>query len=133
MDGSMTQQADGGPIAAYRAMLARGDLATDPAQALAAERLQALWRRLVGYTPEHAPVERRFWDRLRPGRKKPDDVPENYPHGLYLVGDVGRGKSMLMDLFFDAATAFSSVHAGVPCAHPCLAAGAASAGGPGGR
>jgi cell division protein ZapE len=104
MDGSMTQQADGGPIAAYRAMLARGDLATDPAQALAAERLQALWRRLVGYTPEHAPVERRFWDRLRPGRKKPDDVPENYPHGLYLVGDVGRGKSMLMDLFFDAAT-----------------------------
>jgi cell division protein ZapE len=79
-------------------------LAPDPAQALAAERLQSLWRRLVGYTPQHAPAERGFWDRLRPGKKKPDDVPDNYPHGLYLAGDVGRGKSMLMDLFFDTAT-----------------------------
>lgn len=28
-------------------------------------------------------------------------VPENLPKGLYMYGDVGCGKTMLMDLFFD--------------------------------
>ena len=93
-----------GPLETYRAKLAAGELATDPAQALAAERLQSLWRRLRGYTPQARREERSFWDRLRPGRAPPDDIPASYPHGIYLVGEVGRGKSMLMDLFFDAAT-----------------------------
>ncbi len=92
-----------GPLEAYRAKLASGELATDPAQALAAERLQALWRRLRGYAPQPRREERSFWDRLRPGRARPDDIPASYPHGIYLVGEVGRGKSMLMDLFFGAA------------------------------
>ncbi len=92
-----------GPLAAYRARLSSGELTTDPAQALAAERLEALWRRLRGYTLETRRYDRTLWDRLR-GRRRPDDVPNDYPHGIYLVGDVGRGKSMLMDLFFAAAT-----------------------------
>ena len=92
------------PLEAYRQKLAAGELATDPAQALAAERLQSLWRRLVGYQPQSPAPDRGFWDRLRPGRKRPDDIPDSYPHGLYIVGEVGRGKSMLMDLFFAAAT-----------------------------
>lgn len=29
------------------------------------------------------------------------DIPENLPRGLYLFGDVGSGKTMLMDLFYD--------------------------------
>jgi protein AFG1 len=29
------------------------------------------------------------------------DIPENLPRGLYLFGDVGSGKTMLMDLFHD--------------------------------
>ena len=36
-------------------------------------------------------------------RKRADDIPESYPHGIYIVGEVGRGKSMLMDLFFGSA------------------------------
>ena len=92
----------GGPLAAYRARVASGQLATDPAQSFAAERLQSLWRRLRNYVPERPHDDRSLWSRLR-GRKPPDDIPENYPHGIYLVGEVGRGKSMLMDMFFDGA------------------------------
>lgn len=102
MDGTLTQAAPAGPLAAYRARLAAGELTTDPGQALAAERLQSLWMRLRGYTPESPRHDRSVWNLLR--RRKPaDDIPETYPHGLYLVGEVGRGKSMLMDLFFEQA------------------------------
>ena len=73
-----------------------------PAQSFAAERLQSLWRRLRNYVPERPHDDRSLWSRLR-GRKPPDDIPETYPHGIYLVGEVGRGKSMLMDMFFDGA------------------------------
>ena len=101
MDGA-ADIAPGGPLAAYRALVASGQLATDPAQSFAAERLQSLWRRLRNYVPERPHDDRSLWSRLR-GHKPPDDIPENYPHGTYLVGEVGRGKSMLMDMFFDSA------------------------------
>ena len=92
-----------GPLAAYRAKLDGGELLTDPVQALAAERLQALWLRLRQYDPAPgASSERGRLSRLWQ-RKRADDIPDPYPHGLYLVGDVGRGKSMLMDLFYATA------------------------------
>ncbi len=91
-----------GPLPAYRALVARSALTPDPAQALAAERLQMLWTRLRGYDPPPRPMPAntllsRFW------RRKPVEEAADYPNGLYLVGEVGRGKSMLMDLFFAAA------------------------------
>lgn len=98
----MENSRNAGPLAVYRARLATGALTTDPAQALAAERLQALWSRLRGYAPEAPREGGGFWGRLR-NRKPADDIPDSYPHGIYLVGEVGRGKSMLMDLFFDTA------------------------------
>ena len=82
-------------------MVADGLLASDPAQRLAIERLQLLWTRLRGYDPPPLP-EPGFLGRLL-RRRGADDIPEDRPHGLYLVGEVGRGKSMLMDLFFAAA------------------------------
>lgn len=92
-----------GPLPAYRNLVATGALRPDPAQALAAETLQGLWRRLRGYDPQpEAPDRGGLLARLFL-RKPVEDAHQNAPHGLYLVGEVGRGKSMLMDLFFACA------------------------------
>jgi cell division protein ZapE len=74
-----------GVEARYNERVAAGQLAADPAQAEAAARLQALAGRLSDYRP-------------RGLFRKPEPV-----KGLYLWGGVGRGKSMLMDMFFAAA------------------------------
>ena len=94
-----------GPLPAYRARVASGALVADPAQALAAETLQDLWRRVRGYDPRPEAPEAEgggFFSRFF-RRKSAEGAPEGAPHGLYLVGGVGRGKSMLMDLFFACA------------------------------
>ncbi|MBB5690795.1 cell division protein ZapE [Roseomonas alkaliterrae] len=92
-----------GPLPALRARIAAGLIARDPAQELAAEKLQDLWRRTRGYDPKAEPPETGgFLSRFL--RRKPvEEAPEGAPLGLYLVGEVGRGKSMLMDLFFASA------------------------------
>jgi len=84
------------PLAAYRALVRRGELRPDPVQALAAEKLESLWHALSGYRPSTGSGG---W-RARFGlTRRPDPAPQ----GLYVYGEVGRGKSMLMDLFFDVA------------------------------
>ena len=90
-----------GPLSAYRERLKSGVLTTDPAQAAAAERLQYLWAKLRAYDPPPQPEKARFIGRLL--RKRAVDEAPAGPNGLYLVGEVGRGKSMLMDLFFAEA------------------------------
>ena len=82
------------PMAAYRALRQQGRLEPDPAQQFAVERLQSLYRALLDYHPEHG---FRGW-LARFGLA--EDHSEHAPMGLYLCGPVGRGKSMLMDLFF---------------------------------
>lgn len=90
-----------GPLAAYRGLLASGVLTADDSQGLAAERLQDLWAKLRGYDPPPRATGFTFSRllRLRPA----EGAPDARANGLYLVGDVGRGKSMLMDLFFQHA------------------------------
>jgi cell division protein ZapE len=84
------------PITVYRELCRKGLLQPDPAQQLAIGRLQSLYRALLEYQPE---------TRLR-GWLARFGLIENggaqVPVGLYLCGPVGRGKSMLMDLFFAA-------------------------------
>ncbi len=93
-----------GPLPAYRARVAAGHLAADPSQLMAAERLQDLWIKLRGYDPEPTPAAASKGLLARFFRRKPaEGADDAYPNGLYLVGSVGRGKSMLMDLFFAAA------------------------------
>jgi cell division protein ZapE len=91
-----------GPLALYRYAVSSRRLISDPAQAAAAERLQALWSKLRHYDPP-ARLARKTLARRFLRRKPVDEAPEAHLHGLYLVGEVGRGKSMLMDMFFETA------------------------------
>ncbi len=99
-----------GPLAAYRRKLAAGALKPDPAQALAAEKLQSLHHALKDYRP--ALGETGWLARFGLGRRPEgglrwtggDAASTGRRQGLYIFGAVGRGKSMLMDLFFESAT-----------------------------
>jgi cell division protein ZapE len=85
-------------MALYRRRVAEGALDADPAQRLAVEKLQLLAMRLGDYNPEKP--KRVGLGIFGWGRERLEEKPVP---GLYLYGGVGRGKSMLMDLFFDAA------------------------------
>jgi cell division protein ZapE len=86
---------------AYRAKLAEGAIKPDMAQAYAVEKLGTLARALASYKPDPRPG---FWRAsLGFARKFGLEQAGAPPAGLYLFGGVGRGKSMLMDLFFARA------------------------------
>jgi cell division protein ZapE len=87
-----------GPMTLYRRRVAEGALDADPAQRLAVEKLQLLAMRLADYNP--AKPKRVGLGFFGWGRDRLEQKPVP---GLYLYGGVGRGKSMLMDLFFEAA------------------------------
>ncbi len=80
-------------IAAYDALVAKGELRPDPDQRAAALRLDALAEELAAPAPASG-----FLGKLFGGR------PAASPRGLYIWGAVGRGKSMLMDLFYGEAS-----------------------------
>lgn len=76
----------------YQQCLQQASIAPDPAQQAALAALDRLGRELT----ERARRRQRWWRRLR------SSAPMNPPRGVYLWGGVGRGKTFLMDLFFDA-------------------------------
>jgi cell division protein ZapE len=79
-----------GPVAAaYAAKIAAGEIGDDGAQRALVARLDRLCAELG------APVRGGFFARWRGGTSS--------PRGLYVHGAVGRGKTMLMDIFFAAA------------------------------
>jgi cell division protein ZapE len=82
------------PKAQYAELVAAGEIEHDPAQARAAGLLSELERRLR----EHRLARKSSSLGWLFGARKREPI-----MGLYLFGEVGRGKTMLMDLFFDAS------------------------------
>jgi cell division protein ZapE len=78
----------GSPSERYAAGVAAGEWQDDPAQRGALAELDRLWRELAD---ARSPG---FWRRLR-GRV-------GTPRGVYLHGPVGRGKTFVCDLFYEA-------------------------------
>ena len=91
-----------GLLARYEALIASGELRADPDQRAAAEQLDRLQREL-----EAPPPRKGLFARLTGTPAAPP-----HPRGVYIWGGVGRGKSMLMDLFVEtlAITAKRRVH-----------------------
>jgi len=78
----------------YQALVLSGAIEPDAAQAEVAEAFAVLEQRLSAYKP---PRKQGLFERLFADK---DEAP---PRGLYVHGEVGRGKTMLMDLFFQAS------------------------------
>jgi len=76
--------------AQYQALINSGAIEADPAQVEVADALASLERRLSTYKPAR---KQGLFGRLFADKEEP-------PRGLYVHGEVGRGKTMLMDLFF---------------------------------
>lgn len=79
----------------YANKVTAGDLERDACQEEVLDRLEELRRALAG---EPARLPGVLGWLTGSGRKAPP------VHGLYIWGDAGRGKTMLMDLFFEGAT-----------------------------
>ncbi|MCK4862095.1 MAG: cell division protein ZapE, partial [Rhodobacteraceae bacterium] len=87
-----------GPVHTFRTLVNSGELNDDAAQRFAVEKLQLLHSRLDGYNaakPTLAGFGLFGWGRER--------ITQAEIKGLYLYGGVGRGKSMLMDMFYYTA------------------------------
>ena len=93
---SSTPSTGKGPLANLAARRAAGEIHADPVQEKIVLRLQAIHDQL-GALAAAQPVKTGFLARLGFGHAP---KPPEGPHGLYIWGSVGRGKSMLMDLFF---------------------------------
>ncbi len=78
--------------ARYDALVAGGELRSDADQAQAVGLLNAVQQELEAAPPRGSVLWRMFGKRPQPVK------------GLYLWGGVGRGKSMLMDLFFESVS-----------------------------
>lgn len=81
------------PWQRYQEDLKRDDFSHDPAQEAAVRELQALFERVVDRHEENQRLSKRLFSRFK-GQTEPEK-------GLYFWGGVGRGKTYLMDAFFD--------------------------------
>jgi cell division protein ZapE len=79
-------------LKAYEALVASGAIEPDAAQRELAEAFSDLEQRLSHYKPRKNGLFSRLFA----------DKDNGTPRGLYVHGEVGRGKTMLMDLFFQA-------------------------------
>jgi len=93
-----------GPEAEYQALMQAGELKPDDDQAKAVATLERLHRELINYPAighkRDGFVLKSWWPA---GFFRWQSNDKSTPKGIYLYGGVGRGKSMLMDLFYSVA------------------------------
>jgi len=80
----------------YAQLVATGEVSRDPVQVAVIERLDDLRERLIAAQEEQSSVIGRLIGKLN------NHSPKTGPRGLYLWGGVGRGKTWMMDLFYDS-------------------------------
>ncbi|MZI91817.1 cell division protein ZapE [Vibrio sp. CAIM 722] len=85
------------PKQRYEQDLTQEEFKRDDAQALAVNALDTLYHQLVEFD-QKPDVKPTMWQKLL-GKKAPS---QPAPKGLYFWGGVGRGKTYLMDTFYDA-------------------------------
>jgi len=86
------------PLELYQSHLSEDGFSADPAQEMAVRKLQDLYERLLRREELEREKSRSLLGRLGIGRNA-DQEPET---GLYFWGGVGRGKTFLMDTFYEA-------------------------------
>ena len=95
MDTPIPATSGKGPVANLALRRAAGEIHADPVQERIVLRLQSVHDQLTAMAAHPArPGLLARWGLARAPK------PVSGPHGLYIWGPVGRGKSMLMDLFF---------------------------------
>eukprot|EP00053_Salpingoeca_punica_P014128 m.128283 g.128283 ORF g.128283 m.128283 type:complete len:410 (-) comp16389_c0_seq1:502-1731(-) len=116
---SSTHASSPGPLPLYTQQVAAGQLRHDKHQLEVVHRLQALHERLAAHPSQSSNTSTStssshsnssWWSGLFGGSKRSssgggdnDYVPDPAVKGMYLYGDVGAGKTFLMDLFFNAS------------------------------
>nr|XP_021322865.1 lactation elevated 1a isoform X2 [Danio rerio] len=79
----------GGPLEHYNSLVRDGQLREDLQQRAVVEKLDQMQKNLRGYNNDHSTFFSKFISKRKP------------PKGYYIFGDVGTGKTMVMDMFFN--------------------------------
>lgn len=97
------------PLSAYNSKINGGIFVPDENQLEVVSKLQAVHHQLLNYTPSPLPdLDSHSTEAALEGDSKETEVekggvapPPPPPHGLYIYGEVGCGKTAMLDLFYD--------------------------------
>ncbi|MFG6077591.1 cell division protein ZapE [Erwinia sp. OPT-41] len=90
------------PLALYQRALENGEYQPDDIQREAVTRLDGIYQALSRREPAAAAPTKGLFGRLNKLMGKGKNEPQTPVRGLYMWGGVGRGKTWLMDMFFQA-------------------------------
>lgn len=94
------------PRTRYQQLIDSGQVSPDTAQQSVVDELQLLFSALQDTRTEisaSGEAKKSWWKSLFSTHSHTPDEAQPQVYGLYIWGDVGRGKSLLMDMFYDIA------------------------------